>query len=196
MVQYRVKFTTAKPVAELPLLITNKNTFIVQNGATTATLRTKGAGTGPFIPVDFKPRSKSRCSSGIRTTGRRASRRPLPAAVRHPGAQLDAGRVQTGQVDFSQQVAYEVVPALKIDPRVKLTTTGAATSMAMPMWVDTAPFDKVEVRQALKKVVDREQIVQRQRCSATASSATTTPCPRARRTRGARRCRGLTSPVR
>ena len=53
--KYAVKFVTAKPVAELPLLITNKNTFIVQNGATTATLRTKGAGTGPFIPVDFKP---------------------------------------------------------------------------------------------------------------------------------------------
>ena len=47
---YAVTFTTAKPVAELPLLITNKNTFIVQNGASTNTLRTKGAGTGPFIP--------------------------------------------------------------------------------------------------------------------------------------------------
>ena len=30
---YTVKFTTAKPVAELPLLITNKITFIVENGA-------------------------------------------------------------------------------------------------------------------------------------------------------------------
>ena len=68
--------------------------------------------------------------------------------------------LQTGQVDFSQQVAYEVVPALKSDSRVKLTATGASTSMTMPMWTDTAPFDKVEVRQALKKVVDREQIVQ------------------------------------
>ena len=40
---YTVKFTTAKPVAELPLLITNKNTFIVQKGSSTNTLRTKGA---------------------------------------------------------------------------------------------------------------------------------------------------------
>jgi peptide/nickel transport system substrate-binding protein len=42
---------------------------------------------------------------------------------------------------------------------VKLTPTGASTSMTMPMWVDTAPFDKVAVRQAMKKVIDRKQMV-------------------------------------
>jgi peptide/nickel transport system substrate-binding protein len=158
---YRVKFTTAKPVAELPLLITNKNTFIVQNGATAATLRTKGAGSGPFIPVDFKPAKQ------VQTFKRNPNywQKGLPKApclqlyvIQEPNSMLAA--LQTGQVDFSQQVAYEVVPALKSDPRVKLTATAASTSMTMPMWTDTAPFDKVEVRQALKMVVDREQIVQ------------------------------------
>ncbi|HMC68690.1 MAG TPA: ABC transporter substrate-binding protein, partial [Mycobacteriales bacterium] len=61
--------------------------------------------------------------------------------------------------DFSQQVDYSVVPALKNDKRVKLMATGASTSMTMPMWTDTAPFDNVNVRQALKKVIDREQMV-------------------------------------
>ena len=59
--KYAVRFVTAKPVAELPLLITNKNTFIVENGAATATLRTKGAGTGPFIPVNFQPIQLTSC---------------------------------------------------------------------------------------------------------------------------------------
>ena len=67
--------------------------------------------------------------------------------------------LQTGQVDYSQQVAYEIVPALKSDSRVKLTATGASTSMTMPMWTDTAPFNNVAVRQALKMVVDRKQMV-------------------------------------
>jgi peptide/nickel transport system substrate-binding protein len=158
---YRVKFTTAKPVAELPLLITNKNTFIVQKGSTAATLRAKGAGTGPFIPVDFKPAKQ------VQMFKRNPNywQKGLPKApclqlyvIQEPNSMLAA--LQTGQVDFSQQVAYEIVPALKSDPRVKLTATAASTSMTMPMWTDTAPFDKVEVRQALKKVVDREQIVQ------------------------------------
>ena len=157
---YRVKFTTAKPVAELPLLITNKSTFIVQNGASTATLRTKGAGTGPFIPVGFKPGKQ------VQTFNRNPNywQKGLPKApclqlyvIQEANSMLAA--LQTGQVDFSQQVAYEVVPALKSDSRVKLTTTGPSTSMTMPMWVDTPPFDKVEVRQAMKKVIDREQMV-------------------------------------
>ena len=68
--------------------------------------------------------------------------------------------LQTGQVDFSQQVDYSVVPALKNDKRVKLMPTGASTSMTMPMWTDTAPFDNNDVREALKKVVDRKEMVQ------------------------------------
>jgi peptide/nickel transport system substrate-binding protein len=157
---YAVKFITAKPVAELPLLITNKNTFIVQNGAPTATLRTKGAGTGPFIPVGFKPVQQ------VHTFNRNPNywQAGLPKAqclqlyvIQEANSMLAA--LQTGQVDFSQQAAYEIVPALKKDSRVKLTPTGASTSMTMPMWVDTAPFDKVAVRQAMKKVIDRKQMV-------------------------------------
>jgi peptide/nickel transport system substrate-binding protein len=158
--KYAVKFITTKPVAELPLLITNKNTFIVQNGASTSTLRTKGAGTGPFIPVNFKPLAQ------VQTFKRNPHywRTGLPKApclqlyvIQEANSMLAA--LQTGQVDFSQQVDYSVVPALKNNPRVKLMTTGPSTSMTMPMWTDTAPFNNNDVREALKKVVDREQMV-------------------------------------
>jgi len=157
---YAVKFVTAKPVAELPLLITNKNTFIVQNGASTATLRTKGAGTGPFIPEAFKPLKQ------VQTFNRNPNywRKGFPKApclqlyvILEPNSMLAA--LQSGQVDFSQQVDFSILPALKNDKRVRLTATGAATSMVMPMWVDTAPFNKLAVRQALKKVIDRKQMV-------------------------------------
>jgi peptide/nickel transport system substrate-binding protein len=157
---YAVTFKTAKPVAELPLLITNKNTFIVENGATAATLKAKGAGTGPFIPVNFKPIKQ------VQEFKRNPNywRAGLPKApclqlyvVQEANSMLAA--LQTGQVDFSQQVDYSVVPALKTDNRVKLIVTGASTSMTMPMWVDKAPFDNNDVRTALKKVVDREEMV-------------------------------------
>ena len=157
---YAVKFVTAKPVAELPLLITNKNTFIVQKGSSTATLRTKGAGTGPFIPVNFKPVQQ------VHMFKRNPNywQKGLPKApclqtyvIQEANSMLAA--LQTGQVDFAQQVAYEIVPALKNDKRVKLTATGASTSMTMPMWTDTPPFNNLAVRQALKMVIDRKQMV-------------------------------------
>lgn len=157
---YAVRFTTAKPVAELPLLITNKSTFIIQNGASTATLRTKGVGTGPFIPVNFAPGKQ------VQTFNKNPNywRKGFPKApclqlyvIQEANSMLAA--LRTGQVDFAQQVAFEVIPALRNESRVKLIATGPATSMVMPMWVDTAPFNKLAVRQALKKVVDRKQIV-------------------------------------
>src|SRR5438132_9201155 len=112
--KYAVKFITAKPVAELPLLITNKNTFIVQNGSSTNTLRTKGAGTGPFIPVNFQPIKQ------IETYKRHPNywQAGLPKAtcldvyqIVEPTSMLAA--MQTGQVDFSQQIDFSILPALK-----------------------------------------------------------------------------------
>ena len=44
-----VTFTTKKPVVELPVLITNKFTNIVPDGAKQDELRLKGDGTGPFM---------------------------------------------------------------------------------------------------------------------------------------------------
>jgi len=157
---YTVTFTTKKPVAELPLLITNKNTFITEAGVPTATLRTKGAGTGPFIPQDFSPTKQ------VQTFVRNPHywKAGLPKAeciqlyvIQEASSMLAA--LQTGQVNFSQQVDYSVVPVLQKDSKVHLLTTGPSTSMTMPMWVDTTPFKDVRVRQAMKKVVDRKQMV-------------------------------------
>jgi len=55
-----VTFTTKSPVVELPVLISNKFTNIVAEGATAETLRLKGDGTGPFMQEQFKPNAPVR----------------------------------------------------------------------------------------------------------------------------------------
>ena len=55
-----VIFTTKNPVVELPVLITNKFTNIVPDGATGETLRLKGDGTGPFMQEQFTPNAPVR----------------------------------------------------------------------------------------------------------------------------------------
>ena len=55
-----VTFTTKKPVVELPVLITNKFTNIVADGAKQAELRLKGDGTGPFMQEEFTPNAPVR----------------------------------------------------------------------------------------------------------------------------------------
>ncbi len=46
---HTVTMTTKDVVAELPLLIANKYTMIVEEGATSDSLKSKGVGTGPFM---------------------------------------------------------------------------------------------------------------------------------------------------
>jgi peptide/nickel transport system substrate-binding protein len=64
-----------------------------------------------------------------------------------------------GEVDLVLNVDPSVIPALADNPAVQLLQTGASNSMTVSMWVDTAPFDSLPVRQALKAAVDRQALV-------------------------------------
>ena len=55
-----VTFTTKKPVVQLPVLISNKFTNIVADGAKAEDLRLKGDGTGPFMQEAFTPNAPVR----------------------------------------------------------------------------------------------------------------------------------------
>ncbi len=157
---YVVQFRVKKPVAELPLLITNKNAFIVENGASDATIKTKGAGTGPFVAQDFGTTKQP--NTFVRNSNYWEKGLPKAQCIQLYVIQEAASKLaalQTGQVDVVQQVDFASIPVLKRNPKVTLVATGASTSMTFPMWVDTKPFDDVGVRQAMKMVVDRQKMV-------------------------------------
>jgi len=157
---YAVKFSLDKPVADLPLSITIKNVFIVQNGAPTEQLHTKVAGTGTFIPVDFHPVQQSWLFVKNPTywePGLPKSECIQLFAISEPTSMQAA--LQTGQIDIAQQVAYATIPVLKADPNIELLPTNAATSIIYTMWVDTPPFNDNRVREAMKYVIDRKQMV-------------------------------------
>jgi len=157
---YTVVFKLPKPVSELPVLITNKTTFIVPNGASTEDIRTKGIGTGPFMAVDFKPVQQS--WKFVKNPNYWEPGLPkadcLEFFVIQEGTTRNAA-LQSGQIDIAQGVDFSTIPVLQQDKNIKLLTTGASTSMTFSMWVDTPPFDNLKVRQALKKVIDRQKMV-------------------------------------
>jgi peptide/nickel transport system substrate-binding protein len=158
--KYAVRFVTQKPVAELPLLITNKNTYIVANGADDATIKQKGAGTGPFIAQDFGPTKEP--NTFVRNPNYWEKGKPAADCIQLFVIQEATSRLaalRTGQIDLAQQVDFSSIPVLQKDQNVKLLSTGASTSMTFPMWVDTKPFNDNRVRLALKKVIDRDAMV-------------------------------------
>jgi peptide/nickel transport system substrate-binding protein len=158
---YTVKFKPKGPIAELPILITNKYTYIVPDGAQTDDLRLKGDGTGPFMQKEFTP------GGPLRVLAKNPDywEADLPKAdcleirVIQEATTRNAA-LAAGQIDVSTGIDFATLPALQADPNITVMKSGPGTSMLMAMWVDTAPFDKLEVRQALKAVVDREQMVQ------------------------------------
>lgn len=157
---YTVQFETENPVPELPVLITTKNTWVVQEGSTSESLRLNGVGTGPFIPVDFEPVQQPH----------KFIKNPdywqpgLPKAecvefyvIQEPTTRIAA--IQSGEVDIVELVDFTTVPMLENDPNVTLLETKASQSLTLSCFGDTPPFDDPKVRQALKKLVDRQAML-------------------------------------
>jgi peptide/nickel transport system substrate-binding protein len=157
---YTVKFVTDKPVPELPVLITTKNTWIVQDGATSEDLRLNGVGTGPFIPVDFQPVQQPH--KFIRNPDYWEEGLPKSECVEFYVIQEPTTRIaaiQSGEVDIVELIDFSTVPMLENDPKVKLMETKASQSLTLSMFTDTPPYDDIQVRQALKMLVDRQAML-------------------------------------
>ncbi len=155
-----VTFTTKKPVVELPVLISNKFTNIVPDGAKHEDLVLKADGTGPFMQEEFTPNAPVRILR--KNPNYWDAGKPKADCLRITVAQEAVAAVsalKAGQVDLMLNVDPSVIPTLKDDPSVTLLETGASNSMTISFWVDTKPFDDVKVREALKAVVDRQAMV-------------------------------------
>jgi peptide/nickel transport system substrate-binding protein len=155
-----VSFTTPKPVVELPVLITNKFTNIVPEGAMADQLRLKEDGTGPFMQEQFTPNAPVRILK--KNPNYWNAGQPKADCLRITVAQEAVAAVsalKAGQVDLMLNVDPSVITSLKNDASVQLLETAASNSMTISMWVDTKPFDDIKIRQALKAVVDRQAMV-------------------------------------
>ncbi len=155
-----VTFTTKKPVVELPVLISNKFTNIVPDGAKHEDLVLHGDGTGPFMQEEFTPNAPVRILK--KNPNYWDAGKPKADCLRITVAQEAVAAVsalKAGQVDLMLNVDPSVIPTLKDDSSVTLLETGASNSMTISFWVDAKPFDDPKVREALKLVVDRQAMV-------------------------------------
>ena len=158
--RYKVQFTLKQPVGDFPLYLADKDAFIIADHATEAQLKYGGDGTGPFVPVNFQPTAATHKFVRFADYWQKG----LPKAsclvlsvIQEPTTQ--AAAMESGQVDVLQSADYSIVRALKADPNLMLKASGPGTSRTLPMWVNASPFNNNDVREALKLVINRQQMV-------------------------------------
>lgn len=156
-----VTMTTQDVVAELPLLIANKYTMIVQDGATSDSLKTLGMGTGPFVQDVYDLAQDTRIFQKNPTYWRKDA--PVADCLDLKVITEEVSRiaaVQAGSIDLLLSAGPSALTSLQGDARVTVVpAAGAGGYMTLSMQTDAAPFDDVRVRQAMKLVVDRQLIV-------------------------------------
>jgi peptide/nickel transport system substrate-binding protein len=156
-----VVFKVDRPTVELPLQITQKFGGIIPEGTTREMLQSRSLGTGPFMMESFTPgavknvlaRNPNYWQAGL-PKAECLEFVPINEAVSRAAA------LMSGEVDLLPVVDPATIVTLRENPDITLEQSPGGTVMTLSMWVDTPPFDDVRVRQAMKLVVDREQMVQ------------------------------------
>ena len=67
----------------------------------------------------------------------------------------------TGDVDAVSLIDLKTSSLLQRDPNIEVENVPSAAAITMPMFCDTAPFDDVNVRNALKLAIDRDEIIEK-----------------------------------
>lgn len=158
---HTVTFTTKDVVAELPVMISSKYTMMVQNGATSEALKSKGVGTGPFMQDVYDIAQDTRIFKKNPNYWRPGL--PKAACIDLKVITEEVSRIaaiKSGSVDLILSAGPATIQTLGSDPSVKVVPAAAPGGYTnLSMRVDQKPFDDVRVRQAMKAVVDRKLVV-------------------------------------
>ncbi|RYH11139.1 ABC transporter substrate-binding protein [Tropicimonas sp. IMCC6043] len=67
----------------------------------------------------------------------------------------------TGDVDAVSLIELKTMALLQRDPNINIHNIPSAGAITMPMFCDTPPFDNVDVRNALKLSINRDEIIEK-----------------------------------
>ncbi|MFJ6321530.1 MULTISPECIES: ABC transporter substrate-binding protein [unclassified Rhizobium] len=115
-------------------------------------------GTGPFTLDSFTPGQETRLTRFEDYWGEKPGFDKL-RIIGFRDQQAVTNALRGGQIDIAYSVPYTDVPSLTKDPKLKTVISGTTTYPMLAVRVDTEPFKDPRVLEALKLVVDRQQIV-------------------------------------
>jgi peptide/nickel transport system substrate-binding protein len=117
----------------------------------------KGNGLGPYIVENFEPGVKLTAKRNPNYFGEAWFDSIEQISIIDPAARINA--YLAGEVDYIDRADLKTIDMLKNAPETELYNVSGYQHYTAPMFTDTAPFDKLEVRQAIKWAINRQDLV-------------------------------------
>ncbi|QRM32569.1 ABC transporter substrate-binding protein [Microvirga sp. VF16] len=152
---HTLRFTLSRPDADFPLLLAQDRFYIFPEGFSTFE---KPVGTGPFVADGLNPTSVNvyRRYQNYWQNGK-----PYLDQVAFQGNQDPVARVSAllaGDVDAVQTINFTLAKRIAATSGFQVVSSPSGVHNVVAMLTDTPPFDRPEVRDALKYLFDREQM--------------------------------------
>ena len=117
----------------------------------------KGIGAGPYVLKSFEPGVKLTAERNPNYFGKTYFDGVEVLSIIDVAARTNA--YLSGEVHFIDRADLKTIDMLKNAPDTALYNVSGTALYSAPMQVDVAPFDKLEVRQALKWAINRKELV-------------------------------------
>ena len=150
-----VVFPFKKPFVTFPDAVAQYATGIVPTGYDLA----KPVSSGPFMLTSFTPGQQSTFAANPNYWRQGQPYVDSVTIIDFPDDSARVNALLGSQVDAIDQLPLGQIKIVEANPQVKVLESETGSWIPFTMRVDTAPFDNVKVRQALRLIVDRQQMV-------------------------------------
>lgn len=157
---HTVKISLSEGVADLPWFFTDYHMTICPANADGSINWQDGSGSGPYKITDWEFGIGGRLErhDGWHRDGAHFDDIEI-TILNDPNARQTA--IVTGDVDAITSIDLKTLALLSRSPDVEIDNVPSGSAITLPMFCDTAPFDDVNVRLALKYAMDRQEIIEK-----------------------------------
>ncbi|MBM3598025.1 MAG: ABC transporter substrate-binding protein [Alphaproteobacteria bacterium] len=153
--KYEVTIALNSGNADLPFVLAEQRMPVAPD----ASNFTDGMGTGAFILESFEPGVRARVKKNPNDWRSDRGWVDTVESLAIPNATARLAALQSGAVHLIDRIDPKGVAALEANPKLQVFNTTGSAHCCFAMWIDTAPFDNLDLRLALKYAIDRPAIL-------------------------------------
>ncbi|MEM7269245.1 MAG: ABC transporter substrate-binding protein [Pseudomonadota bacterium] len=155
---HELTMTLAAGNADFPFLLSDYHILIHPAGGVEESIA-KGIGTGAYKVENFDPGVRAVVSKNANHYDDSKGFFDSIEQIAMNDAQARTNALMTNQVDAINRMDFKTEQLIKANPNTEILEVTGNQHYTFPMLTGSAPFDNLQVRQALKHLFDRDELV-------------------------------------